>query len=232
MSEPSPSPDPSPATVSQANGSAVPWVLALHSSSDTFGVAAQPLGGGGSLQSRGFPLGRSLSNQLLECVEAVLPASQWSRLARLAVATGPGGFTGTRLSVVLARTLAQQLAVPLDGVGSFALIAQRLLGDAAAPATGPFWLVQELPRRGLVAGLYAADPTQTAGVIERLTPRLYGKSEQLAELAAAPQLPAVPVLPADAELLLVRCQAAAAADRPAPWQPVLPLYPTSPVEGL
>jgi tRNA threonylcarbamoyladenosine biosynthesis protein TsaB len=59
-----------------------------------------------------FPLGRGLSNQLLTCIETVLPAADWTRLGRLAVATGPGGFTGTRLTIVVARTLAQQLASP------------------------------------------------------------------------------------------------------------------------
>ena len=113
------------------------WLLALHSSSEVLGVAVQPLGDGEPAERRmdSFPLGRSLSNQLLDCVEQLLPASEWPRLGRLVVATGPGGFTGTRLTVVLARTLAQQLAIPLHGVSSFELVAAR------HGITTPTWIV-------------------------------------------------------------------------------------------
>jgi tRNA threonylcarbamoyl adenosine modification protein YeaZ len=41
----------------------------------------------------------------------------------VAVAKGPGGFTGTRIGVVTARTLAQQLQVPLFGISSLAAMA-------------------------------------------------------------------------------------------------------------
>ena len=135
-----------------------PWLLALHSSSDSLGVGLQRLGATQPERLESFPLGRSLSNRLFDCLESVLPADAWPRLGRLAVATGPGGFTGTRLTVVLARTLAQQLALPLDGISSFQLMAGRLLAGPRPPsAAGPFWLLQELPRRGVVAGLYGVD---------------------------------------------------------------------------
>ncbi|MEB3322687.1 MAG: tRNA (adenosine(37)-N6)-threonylcarbamoyltransferase complex dimerization subunit type 1 TsaB, partial [Synechococcaceae cyanobacterium] len=79
------------------------WLLALLSSSETFGVGLQPLDGSAPPRHGVFPIGRALSNALLECVEEVVPARRWPSLGRLAVATGPGGFTGTRLGVVFAR---------------------------------------------------------------------------------------------------------------------------------
>ena len=213
-----------------------PLLLALHSSSETLGVALQSLAPEpeAPLQAA-FPLGRVLSNQLLTCIEAVLPAAEWPRLARLAVATGPGGFTGTRLTIVVARTLAQQLGLPLDGISSFRLMARRLHRRGAAPVTGPFWLVQDLPRHGQVAGLYAADPEALGGIAEALPPRLYGQGHDLdaAALQAgakeAPRFAAAPDLPQDAVELLAFGQDAARRCEPAPWAPVLPLYPTSPV---
>lgn len=221
-----------------------PWLLALHSSSDTLGVALQRLGDGAPPRLAAFPLGRALSNDLFTCVEAVLPSSRWPQLGRLAVATGPGGFTGTRLTVTLARTLAQQLALPLDGVGSFLLMARRHLARPDCPPD-PFWLVQELPRRGLVAGLYAPDPEQRGVALELAAPRLYREPAALAEVEAnlvvgpggeglsrppAARCPAQVHQPQDVAELLLFSQEAAAAGRPAPWSLVLPLYPTSPVD--
>ncbi|MEN9387094.1 MAG: tRNA ((37)-N6)-threonylcarbamoyltransferase complex dimerization subunit type 1 TsaB, partial [Cyanobacteriota bacterium] len=69
-----------------------PLLLVLHSSSESLGVAVQPLGEPAAApRVESFPLGRRLSNALLPCVEQVLPADQWAQLGRLAVATGPGG---------------------------------------------------------------------------------------------------------------------------------------------
>jgi tRNA threonylcarbamoyl adenosine modification protein YeaZ len=216
------------------------WLLALHSSSDTLGIALQPLAVDGAAPApprvEAFPLGRALANALPSCVEALLPAPRWRELGRLAVAIGPGGFTGTRLTVVMARTLAQRLAVPLDGIGSFPLIARRLLACSGPELAGGFWLIQELPRRGLVAGLYSADPAALEGVREWCAPRLYRDPGGLAEverqlgMAKVPCLPAQPSQPDDVLGLLEIAQLASGQGRPAPWQAVLPLYPTSPVE--
>ena len=163
--------------------SASPWLLALHSSSDTLAVGLQRLAAGPAPEPArlaSFPLGRQLSNELLPCVEELLPAEQWPQLGRLVVATGPGGFTGTRLTLVLARTLAQQLAIPLHGFSSFQLIARRLAAPGGAMAGAErFWLTQELPRRGVVAGAYGPDPAAFGGVAEWEPPRLFPPGEAL-----------------------------------------------------
>jgi tRNA threonylcarbamoyl adenosine modification protein YeaZ len=202
------------------------WLLALHSSSEVLGVAVQPLGDGEPAKERrtaGFPLGRSLSNQLLDCVEQLLPASEWHRLGRLVVATGPGGFTGTRLTVVLARTLAQQLAIPLHGVSSFELVAAR------HGITTPTWIVQELPRRGLVAALYGQDQGGLSGLVELRSPRLFAPGVALPD---GPQLPAAVRFPDDLDTLLAIGARAAERRLPAAWPEVLPIYPTSPVQEI
>jgi tRNA threonylcarbamoyladenosine biosynthesis protein TsaB len=216
---------PRTATGPEGNG----WVLALHSSSETLGVALQPLHQP-EIPARmaAFPLGRGLANSLLPCVETLLPARDWPRLARLAVATGPGGFTGTRLTVAMARTLAQQLNLSLDGISSFHLIARRLL--ATMPRGGTLILRQELPRHGVVAGLYQAEATALAGVAELSPPRLWSSETDLTRaLGDHPHQMAQPSLPTDAGELLAFSQAAARSGLDAPWASVVPLYPTSPV---
>jgi len=227
------------------------WLLALHSSGDGFGVgllawppppdvvagspgvAARPAGAAVSAvepllrpaRLERFDTGRDLSNRLLPCLESVLPAAQWPRLRRLAVAIGPGGFTSTRLTVVLARTLAQQDDLPLDGISSFLLIARRLL-RGPQPPPAPFWLVQELPRRGRVAGLYGLDPASAGGVSEWERPRLRLAEERL----PGDWRPAEPCLPADVAELLAISAIRAMQGLAAPWQEVVPIYPTSPVQ--
>ena len=197
-------------------------LLALHSSSPALGVGVLDLEQPGRAPTVAtFALGRGLANGLLDCIEQVLPAERWPGIGRLAVATGPGGFTGTRLTVVLARTLAQQLRLPLDGISSFALIAAR------ARISEPTWVLQSLPRRGVVAGLYALDAADPPRVIALQAPRLFASP---ADLPEGPRLQADVHLNDDVQQLLACSAALAAAAVPAPWQTVLPLYPTSPVD--
>ena len=132
------------------------FILALHSSHETFGISVldlnEPIK---SVRSSTFQIGRLLSNNLLTCVEDLLPAKSWAKLSRIAVATGPGSFTSTRLTVVMARTIAQQINCSLDGVSSFALMAPRLAKQLdSEQLQKPFWIAQKLKRRGIVAGLY------------------------------------------------------------------------------
>jgi tRNA threonylcarbamoyladenosine biosynthesis protein TsaB len=208
------------------------WLLALHSTSEVFGVGLQPLGQPEVMpQLASFPLGRALANALLPSVEAVLPASEWPHLARIAVAIGPGGFTGTRLTVSMARLLCQQLGLPLDGISSFHLMASRLLRIQAT--TLPLILCQALPRHGLVAGLYGVDPTHPGGVAELVPPRLFLTDEALLQaLGDHPQHRAQSLLPEDVGELLAFSQVAAQKGLEAPWASVVPLYPTSPVGAL
>ena len=71
------------------------FLIGLHSSSETFGVSVLDLHNPkDSLHSSIFPIGRKLSNNLFSCVEELLPLDKWPNIIRLAVATGPGGFTG------------------------------------------------------------------------------------------------------------------------------------------
>ena len=87
------------------------------------------------------------------------------------------------------------------------------------------WIGQTLPRRGVVAGRYS---WQSQGVVELEAPRLY--REGWSELPG-PSWEAEMDAAADALQLLQLGQAAAEANQPGPWEPVLPIYPTSPVQS-
>jgi tRNA threonylcarbamoyl adenosine modification protein YeaZ len=94
--------------------------LALHTSSPALGLA---ISDGADVRCQTWDLGRETSNYLHPYLQDFLPPQTWQDLGWIAVANGPGGFTGTRLAVVTARTLAQQLELPVFAISSLAAIA-------------------------------------------------------------------------------------------------------------
>ena len=198
-------------------------LMALHSSTERFGVAVHdPMSSSEPSAVQVFDDGRGLSNTLITRVSAMLPRERCTQLSGLAVATGPGGFTGTRLSVVMARTLAEQLRCPLLGISSFALMAPRLHNQLPVDQRGqPFWIARELPRRGLVAGCYCLDAND---VNELEEPHLVAKGRSLGPIVEAAE-----DVHADVLRLLGLLRCAHLAGKAMPWSEVLPIYPTSPV---
>jgi len=97
--------------------------LAIHTSSPDLGLALS--NATGETRQQVWELGRDLSTQLHGKLAEFLHPQHWSDLRFIAVATGPGGFTGTRIGVVTARTLAQQLNIPLYGISSLGAIAHH-----------------------------------------------------------------------------------------------------------
>ncbi len=100
------------------------YALALHTSSPELGLALSNFSGDSRCSV--WELGRSLSTDLHDYLQEFLQPQGWQDLTFLAVAKGPGGFTGTRIGVVTARTLAQQLNLPLFAISSLAAFANSM----------------------------------------------------------------------------------------------------------
>ncbi len=131
--------------------------IAIHTSSPDLGLAIDNFIGDDRHQV--WQLGRDLSTHLHSALSDFLKPQSWADLAFIAVATGPGGFTGTRIGVVTARTLAQQLQIPLFGVSSLAAIAYSEPEDTIA--------VQMPAQRGEV---YVAIYQKSSGGLTALLP--------------------------------------------------------------
>jgi tRNA threonylcarbamoyl adenosine modification protein YeaZ len=95
--------------------------LALHTSTPELGLAMGD--SGGELRSGVWHLERSLSSLMHQYLAEFIQPQTWADLAFIAVASGPGGFTGTRIGVVTARTLAQQLDIPVFTISTMAAVA-------------------------------------------------------------------------------------------------------------
>lgn len=112
-------------------------------------------------------LGRGHAEQLIPMI-AALPGA--GRADRIAVALGPGSFTGVRVGLAAARALALAWDCQLVGYPSFALIAAQARASAGAcpvtvVTTGGHgeWFVQDFAPDGTPAGgLTSLPPSEAA----------------------------------------------------------------------
>ena len=132
------------------------YLLALHSTSESFGIAVKDIEENETIiKSEVFNIGRALSNKLFSCMETILPRKLWKQIIRISVAKGPGSYTSTRLTISMARTIAQQINCSLDSMSSFHIMAPRLYKYLDQNQNfNPFWIKDILPRRGIIAGKY------------------------------------------------------------------------------
>ena len=77
----------------------------------------------------------------------------------VAVAVGPGSFTGLRIGVTTAKTLAYAVGANILGVNTLVALAAQ-----APPSTGSLWTILDAQRRELFAAQFDADP-RGAGIV-------------------------------------------------------------------
>lgn len=105
--------------------------FALHTSSSQLGVALSNCVG--NSRSQTWDLGRDMSTHLHQYIAEFIKPQTLTDFAFIAVAKGPGSFTGTRIGVVTARTLAQQLDIPLFAVSTLAAVAWSHFPQISTP---------------------------------------------------------------------------------------------------
>ena len=112
------------------------WLLALDTATTRIVVAAGTADGR-LLAAEAFEGRYRHSQELMPALVRLIEANglRLAELAGVVVGTGPGAFTGLRVGIATAKTLAHELGAPIVGIGTDA----ALLDAAAAGAdvTGP-----------------------------------------------------------------------------------------------
>ena len=207
------------------------YLLALHSCSESLGIAVKEADNPETIiKSEVFNIGRSLSNKLFSCIEKILPRHFWKQIIRISVAKGPGSFTSTRLTISMARTIAQQINCSLDSMSSFHLMAPRLYKNLNENNIfDPFWIKDILPRRGVLAGKYQLIKVHKESNFhefdELISPKLIKNEQQL-----YPSINASNSIEKDILELIKYSQYCHKLEVESNWEKILPIYPSSPVE--
>jgi len=99
-----------------------PTILAFDTSAAH--CAAALLCGGQIVAQRHEPMAKGQGERLFALIQQVLDdqGAVWAELDAIAVGTGPGNFTGTRIAVAAARGLALGLGIPAIAVSSFEVL--------------------------------------------------------------------------------------------------------------
>ncbi|MFT3969443.1 MAG: tRNA (adenosine(37)-N6)-threonylcarbamoyltransferase complex dimerization subunit type 1 TsaB [Micropruina sp.] len=120
-------------------------------------------GGAGVLAARAVTDSRAHAEQLMPLVNAVLAEAgrTLADVGLIVVGVGPGPFTGLRVGVVTAQTLACALGVPVRGVCSLDAVAAGHV--AAGRPDGEFLAVSDARRREVYWARYAADGRRIDG---------------------------------------------------------------------
>jgi tRNA threonylcarbamoyl adenosine modification protein YeaZ len=201
------------------------YAIALHTSTPQLGIAINNYAG--DSRSQTWDLGRDLASQLHQHLAAMLLPQTWQNLAFIAVAKGPGGFTGTRVGVVTARTIAQQLNIPLFGISNLAAIAtaQNYQGDNLLA-------VQMAARREqLFVGIYQVTDLGLKTYMQDIlmTPEVW--QETLADLPAYQLITADDQIAASVTNVLDLAYTDWQQGQHPHWSEIMPYYGQHPVTG-
>lgn len=172
-------------TQAASNRSSHRYGLAIHTASSDLGFAVSNFAGDTRCQA--WALGREASNYLHAYLSEFIQPQTWADFDFIAVAKGPGGFTGTRLGVVTARTLAQQLQIPLFAISTLAAVAwSEFVANTPEAAPESDFAIQMPAHRGEVHGaIYHISREPDNQAITALLPDAVMNLEQWQQTLAA-----------------------------------------------
>jgi tRNA threonylcarbamoyladenosine biosynthesis protein TsaB len=135
-------------------------ILALETSGRHGSIALLKSRGGAAsvLVEQALPPGERSARTLLPALHDALAAQGWlpGELELVVVTTGPGSFTGLRIGVVAAKTLAYALGAKLVGVHTLAAMAENVAacGTSGSRPSPRLWTLLDAQRQELFAAQF------------------------------------------------------------------------------
>ena len=132
--------------------------LVIHSTDNSFGFGYRKDNNLESDQLFMKKFDNDLCNNLVYDFNKFISKENLQKVNKISVTTGPANFNASRLIVVLARTISQQINCPLDSFSSFEIIAKRIASkNNIFTNKQSFWIYKKLKRDGFIAGKYEID---------------------------------------------------------------------------
>jgi len=130
-------------------------ILVIHSTDNSFGFAYRRNNNPGSDELFIKKFDKDLCNNLINDLNKFISKENLKKINKISVSIGPANFNASRLIVVLARTISQQINCPLDSFSSFEIMAKRIASkNNIFTNKKPFWIYKKLKRKGFIAGKY------------------------------------------------------------------------------
>ena len=130
-------------------------ILVIHSTDNSFGFGYRK---NNTLESDELFIKKfdnDLCNNLINDLNKFISKENLQKINKLSVSIGPANFNASRLIVVLARTISQQINCPLDSFSSFEIMAKRIASkNNIFTNKQSFWIYKKLKRKGFIAGKY------------------------------------------------------------------------------
>lgn len=186
-------------------------VLAIDTAANLCAACVLDTNGIGAVK-RSIDIGKGHVEHLMPMIATVLEAADcaFRDLDRIAVATGPGSFTGVRVAVAAARGFALALRIPAIGVNTLEAIAAQARDQAG---DRPVLVALDARRDEIYTAAYGNDgtclsepvvstATETARQAEQLEPFLAGSAARdIAGLAHKPLDVGLETATADIEII-------------------------------
>ena len=130
-------------------------ILVIHSTDNSFGFGYRKNNTHESDELFIKKFDNDLCNNLINDLNKFISKENLQKIKKLSVSIGPANFNASRLVVVLARTISQQINCPLDSFSSFEIMAKRIASkNNIFKNKKSFWIYKKLKRKGLIAGKY------------------------------------------------------------------------------
>ncbi len=203
--------------------------LVIHSTDNSFGFGYRKNNTFESDELFIKKFDNNLCNNLINDLNKFISKENLQKINKLSVSIGPANFNASRLIVVLARTISQQINCPIDSFSSFEIMAKRIASkNNIFTNKKSFWIYKKLKRKGVIAGKYEIfhneKNSSDLAIRETVLPKFFKELESK-EITFEANYDDIE----DLKELLDLSNKNLLNSNVDSWRKVLPLYPISPI---